>query len=768
MARSAVLVGRTLADLVRNFFVVILMCVVGFIVGWTIGTDVWGLLGAIAHHPRLLVLAVVGVRHRRALGEGRRDRAGRLVPDPRPAGVRVVGVRAGGDDAVMAAALGRRTSRCRWSSTPPASSPSAGPTSDDVLKAIIWIVGIVAVCAPIAVARYRRARTPHRYAPRPWPATSTPSSPSSPSTRRRRSPPASTSGPSPRRTARHPAGPRHRRAERRPRAARSSALGDETAVCVPCGSALGATWDPELVERVGVMLGDEALTKACRVLLAPTVNLHRSPLAGRNFECYSEDPLLSGTIAAAFVRGVQSQGVVDDGEALRRQRRRVRAQHHQLGDRRARAARDLPRAVRARGPRGRRARGHDRLQPAQRSALRGARGAAHRDPARRVGLRGLRASPTGSSAGSTGGSSAGRARPRDARTRRASTARSLAEAVRAGEVDETVARRRRRPPARACSTGVGALDDPPDWTSTSVDRPEHRGARPRGGDRRRRCCCATTTMLPFDVAAIRVARGARPERRAAADDGRRLGEPRAALPDQPARRAPRHGSATRVDVRFERGVDIDRTRAADPGAAFTAEFFAGRECGGRGGRRRRTVPGRPVLLLDDTPPPGSTSTTSRSGRPRRYVPDETGPHTLLARADRRPGAGARRREGRARRRHGPARPGYRVLRDGQRRDRGDRRAGRRAGRSRSWSSSPSSDGVLLRGVQARPPPSRAARPARPRRRGRGRADAVVVIVGTNDDWESEGHDRDTMDLPGAPGRARRRVSSPPTRTRSSS
>ncbi|HXH56522.1 beta-glucosidase [Iamia sp.] len=80
-------------------------------------------------------------------------------------------------------------------------------------------------------------------------------------------------------------------------------------VCVPCGTALGATWDVPLVERVGALLGTEARRKACRVLLAPTVNIHRSPLAGRNFECYSEDPLLSGTAAAAVIRGAQAQGV---------------------------------------------------------------------------------------------------------------------------------------------------------------------------------------------------------------------------------------------------------------------------------------------------------------------------------------------------------------------------------------------------------------------------------------------------------------------------
>ena len=82
-----------------------------------------------------------------------------------------------------------------------------------------------------------------------------------------------------------------------------------SSACFPCGSALGATWDPELVERIGVALGQEAHTKSRAVLLAPTVNLHRSPLYGRNFECFSEDPHLSARLAVAYIRGVQSQRI---------------------------------------------------------------------------------------------------------------------------------------------------------------------------------------------------------------------------------------------------------------------------------------------------------------------------------------------------------------------------------------------------------------------------------------------------------------------------
>ena len=77
----------------------------------------------------------------------------------------------------------------------------------------------------------------------------------------------------------------------------------------PCGTALGATWNPELVHEVGKRLGVEARRKQAHALLAPTVNIHRHPLAGRNFECYSEDPFLTARMAVAYITGVQSQGV---------------------------------------------------------------------------------------------------------------------------------------------------------------------------------------------------------------------------------------------------------------------------------------------------------------------------------------------------------------------------------------------------------------------------------------------------------------------------
>ncbi len=85
--------------------------------------------------------------------------------------------------------------------------------------------------------------------------------------------------------------------------------GGTPGVVVPAGITLGATWDVDLLGEIGSLLGTEARRKGAHVVLGPNVNLHRTPVGGRTFECYSEDPELSGILAASYVQGVQSHDV---------------------------------------------------------------------------------------------------------------------------------------------------------------------------------------------------------------------------------------------------------------------------------------------------------------------------------------------------------------------------------------------------------------------------------------------------------------------------
>jgi beta-glucosidase len=85
--------------------------------------------------------------------------------------------------------------------------------------------------------------------------------------------------------------------------------GSLPATCFPAACALGSSWDPDLVRRVGEALGVEARAQGVAVVLGPGINIKRSPLCGRNFEYFAEDPLLSGVLGAAHVTGLQSQGV---------------------------------------------------------------------------------------------------------------------------------------------------------------------------------------------------------------------------------------------------------------------------------------------------------------------------------------------------------------------------------------------------------------------------------------------------------------------------
>jgi len=77
----------------------------------------------------------------------------------------------------------------------------------------------------------------------------------------------------------------------------------------PCGTLLASTWNPEIVEQVGAAGGAEVKENNIAVWLTPAINIHRNPYCGRNFEYYSEDPLLVGTIGTAMVKGIQSNHV---------------------------------------------------------------------------------------------------------------------------------------------------------------------------------------------------------------------------------------------------------------------------------------------------------------------------------------------------------------------------------------------------------------------------------------------------------------------------
>jgi beta-glucosidase len=86
-------------------------------------------------------------------------------------------------------------------------------------------------------------------------------------------------------------------------------LTSEQAALFPCGISLASTWNLDLLHEVGQHLAEETKLRGAHVLLGPTVCMHRSPLSGRNFESFSEDPFLTGKLAASYIRGLQQKGV---------------------------------------------------------------------------------------------------------------------------------------------------------------------------------------------------------------------------------------------------------------------------------------------------------------------------------------------------------------------------------------------------------------------------------------------------------------------------
>jgi beta-glucosidase len=513
-------------------------------------------------------------------------------------------------------------------------------------------------------------------------------------------------------------------------------VGGSPALCVPCGSALGATWDPVLIEQVATAVGEDARGKGIRVLLAPTVNIHRSPLYGRNFECYSEDPVLSGSIAAAFVRGAQSRGVITTvkhfvGNEAEYQRQ---TSNSVIDDRALREIylRPFEMAVKEGGALGVMTsynRVNGRWCSEQPELLAGIL-------RQEWGFEGFVVTDWFATTGTVDSARAGLDLEMPGPGRSFGTA--LAGAVRAGELPEAVIDGQVRHLLEALEK-VGALDGsgpaPPNG-----DRPEHRRIA-------RTAAAASMVLLRNEDAVLPIDRG-RVRRIAVIGPGANRpqihGGGSAALVSFPGPTpldALRSACGPDVEVLHERGCDIDKTTPVLP-IDMELSFYGGHRLAGPALATRQASEAR--LMFFGSPAPGVPQ--DFSGRATgTFVADEDGDWTFsLVQAGR-----ARLVLDRGIVLDGftdPPPPGEGIFGLGSREMFGkvSLKAGQPVPVVVEFSNEEST--VLTAVTVGCRRPERADLMERAVEAARG-ADLAVVVVGTTADWETEGRDRASMDLP---------------------
>ena len=535
------------------------------------------------------------------------------------------------------------------------------------------------------------------------------------------------------------------------------------ALCLPCGSALGATWNPALVEDLGRALAAETRARGCHVLLAPTVNIHRTPLGGRNFECYSEDPHLTSRLAVAYVRGVQSGGVAtttkhfvaNDSEYERNSIDSVVPE---------RALREVYLApfeavvteAGAWGIMSSYNRVDETFMGENHRLLTGVLrdewgfdgvvvsdwyGTRSTEAAVRAGLD-LEMPGPGHHYGD-----------------------QLVEAVRAGDVDESLLDRAVRRLLLLLER-TGALDDPLDVPERELDVPDHR-VLVRRAAAESMVLLANDGVLPLEVATLGSLAVIGPNAATAVIMG---GGSAQLLPQHAT--SPLEALTRRLPdctMRYEPGAVIDRSSRPLPARllscpdgqpGFAVDYFDGTELAGDPVHSSTLRDGRLLHfgMVDGVADPSTFGFRATA----TFTPEETGEHTLtLVQAGRARVLvdGKVVIDGMA----DPAPPGEAFFGLGSAEVTAP--LALEASRPVEVTVEYSSDGgIAMYGAQVglRPPPAddlidRAVNAA-------SWADAAVVVIGTDEDWETEGRDRASMDLPGGQAELVRRVAAANPRT----